>query len=118
MEYTQVKISVEPELASIFKAACVKANESMANVLKKHMTTYSQAVSKAKAPTGVATRRQRRAAVKGLITQLEIIRLAEEGYRDRIPENLQGSSVYNNADEAIALMEEAAEILASVYMVP
>jgi len=91
---------------------------SIASVLSGYMSAYCQGAGKPGVFPGVATKRQRRAAVKRLVIQLESIKLAEERYRDNIPENLQGSSFYTNADESVVAMEEAAEILASVYMVP
>ena len=115
MAYKQVKISVSPGLAEAFKAACVAANEPMASVLAKHMAEYSQARTCAGPAPGLATRRQRRAALKRLIVQLESIKAAEGRYRDNIPDSLLGSAVYDRAEETISAMEEAAELLASAY---
>ena len=82
------------------------------------MAAFSRAALAGKPSAHIATRRMRRAAVNRLIEQLELIKSAEERYRDSIPENLRGSSVFDRADESVAAMDEAAEILASVYMVP
>ena len=43
------------------------------------------------------------------------IRTAEEAYMARIPENLQGSDAYDNADYSISLLDEAIDVVASVY---
>jgi len=62
-----------------------------------------------------ATRRQRRNAMKALHACLEQIRDSEESYRDNIPENLQGGSAYDIADECVSILSEAIELLESAY---
>jgi len=132
--YSQVKVSVKPEIAATFKEACSSAGVSLASVLSKFMIDYSQNSNisglehlmkklpfcehchKAKQPEApYETRRLRRAAVKAIISQMEQIALVEECYRDRIPENLQGSKVYDVADESVALMQEVIELLEEIY---
>ena len=66
-------------------------------------------------PLTLTMKRQRRAAVKKIIVQLQQVKDAEETSRDNIPENLQGSTVYETAEECINALEEAIEILESVY---
>ena len=61
------------------------------------------------------TKRQRRAAMKRILSQLEQIKAAQEKSRDNFPENLQGSSAYEAAEECINALEEAIEILALAY---
>jgi hypothetical protein len=39
--YSQVKISVKPEVASAFKEACAVSNVSIAGVLSQFMETFS-----------------------------------------------------------------------------
>lgn len=68
-----------------------------------------------KSPANYTTKRQRRAATKTIISQLEQIKAAEEGSRDNIPENLQGSSAFEAAEECISMLEEALESLNSAY---
>ncbi len=63
----------------------------------------------------LATRRQRRAAVHRILSQLEEIIDNEVNYRDNIPDNLLGSEVYENADYCIAVLEEALDVLESAY---
>jgi len=62
-----------------------------------------------------STRRKRRAAVNLIVGHLENIVAAEEAYRDNIPDNLLGSDLYDTADEYICLLDEAAELLRSIY---
>jgi hypothetical protein len=113
--YTQVKISVNPELASSFKRACASANVSMASVLSQFMSGYCRSGTKQKPLAAYGTRRQRRAAVGRMLRQLEMIKDAEEQYMGNIPENLQGSANYENAEQSVSLIEEGIDILASVY---
>jgi len=110
---TQVKVSVAPEVASAFKAACAASNVSMVGALSEFMTGYTKTAVKRKPE--YTTRRQRRASVKSMVWQLEQIRTAEERYRDAIPDNLQGSVVFDAADQSVSLLDEAIDLLNSVY---
>jgi len=138
LNYQQVKVSVKPEIAAAFKTACTAANVSIASVLSKFMVEYSQNSQLAEqAQLGGAnavkprfcrgcpkaspdaspfgTRRKRRTAVKAIISQLDQIASAEENYRDNIPENLQGSIVYDAADQSLSNIQEAIEILGDAF---
>jgi hypothetical protein len=111
----QVKVSVSPALASAFKEACAVANDSMASKLTKFMADFAQTtLSKQRSPPDYSTRRQRRAAIQKMTRQLERIRDCEEQYRDRIPENLQGSSIFDKAEEFLSILDEAIDILDSI----
>ena len=70
---------------------------------------------KAEKPFVLATKRQRRAAIKKILLQLQQIKYAEEISRDNIPENLQGSINFEAAEECINALEEALELLDSAY---
>jgi hypothetical protein len=114
--YTQVKVSLKPEAAAAFKAACAASNETIAGVLSKFMEQYC----KTAAPKGgyspdLSSRRQRRTAVRSLICQLERIRDGEEQYMNNIPDNLQGSSVFDRAEQCISLLNDAIELLEMAY---
>jgi len=112
---TQVKISVAPELASAFKKACAASNASMAATLSGFMSEYSNtAVPQKKSQPDYSTRRRRRAAVKGIIGQLENIRDREEELLGNIPENMQGSIVSEKAEEIISFLDEAIDSLESI----
>ena len=112
--YKQVKISVDSYVALAFKEACAKKNISMAAKLSEFMAGYSKSVMHKKPSPDYTTKRQRRAAVKSIVKQLEQIKDFEERYRDAIPENLQSSIVYENADQWVSWLEEALEILGSM----
>jgi hypothetical protein len=109
----QVKISVASDLAIAFKQACDAANITMTEKLSQYMAEYTNTAMK-KPEVSYTTKRQRRTAVKSIIRQLEQIKAYEERYRDNIPENLQGSIVYDNADECVSWLEESIDILGLV----
>lgn len=114
--YTQVKVSINPEIASAFKSACVVANVSMASVLSDFMADYSQISVKCKAPSNhLATRRQRRGNIKKISLQIEQLMIAEEEYRDNFPENLHGSKWHVAANHSIDILQEVIELLEEVY---
>jgi len=124
--YTQIKISVSPEIAMAFKASCGEADISMAKAITEFMAQYCRKEAKPpeKSPKekrltnegpSRTTRHQRRNSVKSYIQGLEKIKEAEEASRDNIPLNLQGSEVYENAEETISLLEEAIDLLISAY---
>jgi len=70
---------------------------------------------KSKKPPNYTTKRQRRAATKAIINQLEQIKAAEEISRDNFPENLQDSPAFEAAEECITALDEALEILGNAY---
>ena len=135
--YVQVKISTKPETAAAFKAACAAADVSIASVLSRFMSEYSQNSSTSgnsgaddsrQAPrlcrtcykanlddNPFSTRRKRRAAIKAIILQIEQIAAAEKTSRDNIPKNLQESDVYEASDESLGLLDEVKELLAEIY---
>jgi hypothetical protein len=114
--YTQLKVSVNPELAAAFKKACAEAEVSMASVLSEFMAAYSQSAQAPKPAADIyATRRLRRKAVNAIIAQLEELTLAEERCRDNIPENLQGSKRYDDAEQSISSAYGAIELLREIY---
>ena len=113
--YVQVKVSIDPSIAHAFKAACQKSNVSMAAMLTSYMAQYSRTTATAKHTPDYSSRRKRRESVRRIVSQLEIIRDAEEGYRDNIPENLKGSILFENAEHSITAIDDALDLLASAY---
>ena len=114
--YTQVKISVKPETAAAFKDACAASAVSMASVLAGFMNQFSgiSAEKKGYSPD-LSTKRQRRAAVRNIIQQLERVKDNEEFYMDNIPDNLQGSIRFESAEICVSNILEAIELLESTY---
>ena len=113
---TQVKVSVDPQIASAFKQACAASNISMAAELARFMADYSNSLVKHKAVPDYTTRRKRRAVVKRIISELGQLKAAEERLLDSAPENLQGSQVYETADEYISIYDDVIDQLGE--MVP
>jgi hypothetical protein len=113
-KYKQLKVSVSPELAIAFSKACITADVSMTGVISKFMSEFSSTAMQRKPSPDYTTKRQRRAAINKITKQLEQIMFFEERYRDSIPENLQNSVVFDNAEQFISSLEEAIEILSSI----
>jgi hypothetical protein len=113
--YTVIKVSVNPEVAADFKAACAASGVSMNGKLTQFMAEYCGAPANRKSKPDYSTRRQRRAAIKCFIEQIGQIRDAEERCRENVPENLRGSAAYEKADECASLLEEVVELLESIY---
>ena len=62
-----------------------------------------------------STRRKRRAALAASLATLELICIGEAEYRDNMPSNLMASDAYDMADYYVTLLEEAIDVLQSVY---
>jgi hypothetical protein len=114
--YRQVKVSVKPDIVVAFKAACEDANVSMASEISVFMSQYiGDSESKSGYAPDLSSRRKRRIALGSIILQLGRIKNNEEVYRDRIPDSLQGSTAFSNADECISLIDEAIALLETAY---
>ena len=114
--YTQVKVSVKPELAAAFKSACASANTSMSAEISQFMNQYVGISSKNGGYSpDLSMRRQRRTATRSIIQQLIRVKDNEETYRDNIPENLQGSSAFDAAEQCISTLYEAIDLLDTAY---
>jgi hypothetical protein len=107
--YTQIKVSVQPEIAAKFKAKCQAKGISMASEISRFMSGEN------KKPDICSTRQRRRKALVSLIAQLEEICGAEKQYWDNIPINLQNGPAYEAAEQAVSAMEEALELLYHAY---
>ena len=118
--YTQIKIYADPELAAGFKARCAADEVSMASVLSQAMADYCKRIpdkkkADKKSEPDYSTKGRRRTATQRLAKQLEKIRDAEERYRDSMPENLQSSVAYENADQTAAALDDALEALSEAF---
>ena len=117
--FKQLKVSVEPDLAASFRAACMNAGVSMAAELSDFMAaragTALGAASKATNNDGYDTRAKRRHLVNQIVNQLEIIMEHEDAYRLKIPENLQAGQAYENAELSIDTLEQAIDLLKEAY---
>jgi len=106
----QVKITMNAEIAEKFKATCKAAEKTMAEVVTEYIAKYSGAMVNQKR-TIETSKRARRGAIKKVIQKIGNVLESEERYMDRIPENLQGSEVYERSEEWINILEEAIELL-------
>ena len=109
MTTTQMKFTVDADIASTFKARCAVGGVSMASEIKRFMKNCRPA---ADTKTSTSTRPLRRKAVAGIIGSLNAIMAEEEAYRDNIPAVF--TQRYDDADhacgqlsDAIACLEEA-----------
>ncbi|MCL1855798.1 MAG: hypothetical protein FWF86_08705 [Clostridia bacterium] len=89
----------------------------MASVLSAYMAEYSKTVvdEPRLLDADLSTRRKRRQSLETLVHWLEQIRDEQEHAKENIPENLRGAAAYEAAEESVALMDEAVEILGRVY---
>ena len=117
--YTQVKISVVPDVAAAFKAACSASNASMAAILSQFMSDYSGLVRSGGGDNAdhfeFSTRRKRRKALNRVIQLLHSIMEGELLSMDRVPNNLKGTSSYENSEEIVSQLEETIETLEQLY---
>jgi hypothetical protein len=111
--YAQVKISVSPGLARAFKDLCNANGASVAGELSRFMAKQAGFPGSPRTPLG--TRRQRRSELRKIIVRLSAVIENERAYMDNIPENLQESSIFEIAAQSVESLEEALEILDSVY---
>ena len=116
--YTQVKAYVDPEIAKAFKAACEASGVSMNRELTRFMASYCDIKTRAKpvkATDFISTNRKRRKKHDELISQLMLLRDAQEYANDNVPENLRNTENFANSEERVSKMDEAIEILDGIY---
>jgi hypothetical protein len=88
----------------------------MASVLTQLMEQYCDLPKRAHADADdVSTRGKRRKIVQDMTLRLEKVRDAEDAYLSNIPDNLQGSSRYDAAQESVDAMDEVIELLGNIY---
>ena len=117
-ESRQFKFLVEAGLASAFKSACKNAGLSMADELAAHMAKYvrdSKPPTLKTSPIRIATRRDRRIAMRSIVTMLTSVKDAESAYMERIPESLASGPVYEAAEAAVGMMDEAISLLEEAF---
>ena len=117
-ETRQLKILVGAGLASAFKAACKESGVSMAEDLSAYMEgrvgAEAKTLPRAK-PVRIATRKDRRGAIRSIVIMLAAVRDAEEAYAAKIPENLRSGPAYEDAESAVCAMDEAIGLLGEAY---
>ena len=119
--YAQVKVSVRPEIAAAFKAACAADGVSMAGKLSQFMAEYGATVPDQKGSRKTAgadplsTKKKRTKTILGLMDLLEQVRDAEEQAMENTPENFRGSENFEASEVRISSMGEALDILDMLY---
>jgi len=113
--YVQIKVQVKPETASAFKAACAASGTSMASELSAFMEEFASPPQGALPLVKVKTLGNRRKAMSLVYRLLTEIRDAEEGFLENMPENLQGSSRYEMAEERLDRLSEVLEAADGLY---
>jgi hypothetical protein len=112
LRYKQLKISVASDIVADFKKSCAASNISMAAKLCEFMVDFTGGATNRKPLPDYTTKRKRREAIRIILEQLEQIRDAEQQYQDRIPENLQGSVVYDCSEAFVGSLDDAIDALA------
>ena len=119
--YAQVKVSVDPVIAAGFRTACAASGISMAKALSDFMLAFSdspmpEAVSPSQNdPLPLSSRKLRRSAVERIVHDLLLVKSAEESYRDNIPQNLQASQRFDDADHAASCLDDAIDSLLDAF---
>ena len=120
--YVQIKVSVHPEIAKAFKAACAAADVSMAGELSRFMAGYAAvkaadqaAVIKTRDADSVSTMKKRRKTVRAVTGLLEQVRDAEELFIGNAPENLQSAPIYENAEQYLSVLDDVIVQLGEIY---
>jgi hypothetical protein len=111
-----MKVSLKPETAAAFKTACAANDVSMTSVISQFIAQYCGiATKKGGYSPDLSTKRQRRAALRSIIHLLDRIKTNEEQYQDNIPDNLQGSMVFQTAEDTISALNDAIDLLETAY---
>jgi hypothetical protein len=110
--YVQIKVSVKPDVAAVFKERCKKSGVSMASELSRFMSG-NPAIKNAADP--YSTRLRRRKALTAIVAQLQAIADAENSYLENIPTNLQNGSSYQSAELTVSALHDALDILIEAY---
>ena len=115
--HKQIKVLVDIEIADAFKAACRKSGASMASELSQFMARYSKTAMRRK-PSMIedpSTRAKRRKIIAHVIRLMGLARYGEDAYRENMPINLHNSTIYESSEDSSFAMEQAIDILGSVY---
>lgn len=121
MKSKQVKITVEPAIATAFKSACKNSGVSMTIELTKFMEEHAKMLNQSYAKNHnhnrLRNRGGRRKEIDKYILLLEAVRDAEDSYRSKIPENLVSGPAYESSEQAIESLDQAIELLREAYYI-
>ena len=116
--YKQLNVALPPDLAESFKAVCEAHGEPARQVIVRLISEFVESPVPTKKDDSEAygTRGKRRKAAERVIVQIRDICDAEDGYMNSIPENLQRSVRYANAEKAVSLLTEAIEAMEESFV--
>ena len=107
---TQVKFTIETEIASAFKGRCVDEGVSMTQEIRRFMICcHPVKIIKTKQ----STRSLRKKSVTDILFKVQVILDGESDYRDKIPEMFEQR--YETADQTCEWLTEAITCLESAY---
>jgi antitoxin component of RelBE/YafQ-DinJ toxin-antitoxin module len=114
-EHTQVKVSVDSDVASAFKAYCKDSGLTITGELSRFMASCVKSAAADPSPLKTGTRGARRKAVNAVICTLRRICDAEAAYLDNIPENLRSGAACEASDLSVEALGEAIDILTEAF---
>jgi gas vesicle protein len=117
--YTNITTAMTPGLANKLKENCRENGKSVTSLITELVSVYldindSSPKEKSK-KTASDNRGQRRRKLWKHIAAIEIICNGEEAYLNNIPENLQDSIRYENAENSVEQLKLAIDELKEVY---
>jgi len=117
--YTNVTVAMNPELAAMLKEDCKQKSVSVTSVITELVAGYLDAehpAPKEKPQKKAADNRgRRRRELWKHIASIEDICRNEEAYMSNIPENLQGSVRYEDAESCVEHLYAAIDELREAY---
>ena len=117
--YTNVTVAMNPELAAKLKEACRERQVSVTSVITElvaeHLDSGTPPPKEKQQKSPPDNRGRRRKNLHKHITAIEAICRGEEEYLSNIPENLQGSIRYENAENSVEHLLAAIDELKEVY---
>ncbi|MDR0491244.1 MAG: hypothetical protein LBH28_08395 [Oscillospiraceae bacterium] len=117
--YTNVTAAMDPELAiklkNSCKMKCVSVTSVIAELVAGYLDTEVPAPKEKPQNETLGNRRQRSRELWKHVAAIEDICSGEEQYLSNIPENLQGSIRYENAENSVEHLRSAIDELKEVY---
>ena len=117
--YTNITVAMDPELAARLKEGCREKCVSVASVITALVAEYLNTevpASKEKPQKKVPDNRGRRSReLWKYIAAIEDICCGEVRYMEKIPDNLQASIRFENAENSVEHLNAAIEELKEVY---
>ena len=109
---------LKKDVAERFAATCTERGESQASVLAAAMLQYigeKPPKKPSRSATGYSTRRQRRAAMKRVLAELEQIRCGEDDLANSAPQGLESAPMYQEAAEYVETLDVALDQLSTMF---